>query len=557
MTLKSLLSLILFAIVLQIATAQEIPVDSLEKMSFEDLNAAFNNTSDTLQHRKIADVYVEKSLKTGDTIQICKGYYYYTIIDEFEKAIKYADTIISLSKNSKHKSYPTLGYILKGYSYQEMGFNNKALDYFIAALDYAERKNNIKHILDIRERIATLKSISGDNEGAIIIYKDIYNSMIKLPNFITKNKTDYFYTLYALITEYLNVEEYDSASIYINKAIKQYQDFKPVQNMSYYDFVHLSGVTSYYKKEYSKSIDSLKKAIPKIQNNDKAYAYFILSNIYKSQKKEHLFITNAIIAESLATKSKNDSSDFRELYENLIEYYKDNGEIKKELKYLNGLIKFDSVINQKSLLKSEIIKKYDTPYLLNQKQKIINQLNSKATRDRNVKIGLVSALLLFIVGGSYYYKKQRGYLKKYKALIANTTQQTPAPLPETNKTELSSDILERIQNDLLQFESNNGFLETKLTLAKLAEQLNTNSNYLSKAVNVLKNTSFSNYLHTLRINYIVEQLKNDDTLRRYTIKAIAVEAGYSNSQSFSTAFYKQTGIYPSYFLNKLNKGELV
>jgi AraC-like DNA-binding protein len=37
------------------------------------------------------------------------------------------------------------------------------------------------------------------------------------------------------------------------------------------------------------------------------------------------------------------------------------------------------------------------------------------------------------------------------------------------------------------------------------------------------------------------------------MSAIAEEIGFNNAQTFSSAFYKKTGIYPSYFINQLNK----
>ncbi|WP_416370339.1 helix-turn-helix domain-containing protein [Tenacibaculum ovolyticum] len=83
--------------------------------------------------------------------------------------------------------------------------------------------------------------------------------------------------------------------------------------------------------------------------------------------------------------------------------------------------------------------------------------------------------------------------------------------------------------------------------------MNTNTNYLSKVINQHKNTTFSNYINRLRIDYIVEKLKTDSLLRKYTIKTIANEAGFKNTESFSKAFYKFTEIKPSYFIKELEK----
>jgi AraC-like DNA-binding protein len=42
-------------------------------------------------------------------------------------------------------------------------------------------------------------------------------------------------------------------------------------------------------------------------------------------------------------------------------------------------------------------------------------------------------------------------------------------------------------------------------------------------------------------------------MQNYTISALAKEFGYNNTESFSTAFYKQTGIKPSYYIKQLRK----
>ena len=76
---------------------------------------------------------------------------------------------------------------------------------------------------------------------------------------------------------------------------------------------------------------------------------------------------------------------------------------------------------------------------------------------------------------------------------------------------------------------------------------------MSKIINRYKDKSFSNYINYLRINYISSELKNNAELRKYTIVAIADEAGFNTAESFSKAFYKETGIYPSFFIKELNK----
>ena len=48
-------------------------------------------------------------------------------------------------------------------------------------------------------------------------------------------------------------------------------------------------------------------------------------------------------------------------------------------------------------------------------------------------------------------------------------------------------------------------------------------------------------------------MQEDKLFRSYTIKAISDEVGFNTTQSFTKAFYKRTGIYPSFFIKSLNK----
>jgi AraC-like DNA-binding protein len=48
-------------------------------------------------------------------------------------------------------------------------------------------------------------------------------------------------------------------------------------------------------------------------------------------------------------------------------------------------------------------------------------------------------------------------------------------------------------------------------------------------------------------------LKEDKKMRKYNLQAIAIECGFNSAESFSTAFFKKTGIKPSFFIKELDK----
>lgn len=122
---------------------------------------------------------------------------------------------------------------------------------------------------------------------------------------------------------------------------------------------------------------------------------------------------------------------------------------------------------------------------------------------------------------------------------------------------IPKDIIDSVLIGLALFEKKQHYISKKITLSLLAKRLNTNTNYLSKIINQYKSTSFSNYLNNLRIHNIVNQLKINPTIRKFTIKAIAQEAGFSNSDSFSKVFIKVKGVKPSQYIRGLEKSNTV
>ena len=158
------------------------------------------------------------------------------------------------------------------------------------------------------------------------------------------------------------------------------------------------------------------------------------------------------------------------------------------------------------------------------------------------------------------YRKQKAYKLKYEELIAKTKekeilQEQPIEVTkeETDDLDINQEIIEKILNGLETFENKDGFLNAGINQSALAEDLNTNTSYLSKVINHYKGKNFNSYLNELRVNHAVSLLKNSSVHRRYTIKALAQELGFSNPRSFSDAFFSQTGIKPSYFIKQLEK----
>ncbi len=172
-------------------------------------------------------------------------------------------------------------------------------------------------------------------------------------------------------------------------------------------------------------------------------------------------------------------------------------------------------------------------------------------------IYLISSLLLLSIGVLIIqYRKRKLDQRRFERII-NGMESTKifSKINSDNNINIPLDIMESILSHLDNFEKNHEFISNKVSLNYLSKKLNTNSNYLSKIINHSKKSSFTNYIYNLRINYAIDQMQKNPLFKKYTIKAIAQEVGFNNAETFSKAFYKSTGIKPSYFMKELEKLE--
>ncbi|MFR8163378.1 MAG: helix-turn-helix domain-containing protein [Alistipes finegoldii] len=184
---------------------------------------------------------------------------------------------------------------------------------------------------------------------------------------------------------------------------------------------------------------------------------------------------------------------------------------------------------------------------------------------------LLLLLLLFAVGIStvvyiLYRRKDKMYkqivrqqyefLKKEKK-AAQPAMPPPDPIsPQTEKPSPDRDehavrdaeLFARIEY-LMQTEG--VYRQNDLTIERLAERLDTNRTYISRAINQQAGKAFSSYVNSYRIDEAVRRLSDvdDDT----PLKALAQMLGYNHLQTFYTSFQSAIGMPPSKYREKLLK----
>lgn len=529
--------------------------DSLKDKSYAELYNKYlfhNNNNDTLNSLFYAKMYLHKGKNERDTVRIANGYSQSLAISNRLTSIMYSDSIIELTKNLNHHVYPGYAYMIKGMDYYNLSEYKKALNNYLIAQKYAESHNNKQHFFYINNGIAQIKLVWGNYNEAKVIFK----SQLE---YLKNNRGDplhnenYFSNLHSLSNAHIQLKELDSALFITNKELKK--SLKKKDDYWYYNFVKQSGYILYDKKDYLKALDSINKgAISDELPNEHLNTNYYKASIYYNldQKEKALFYYKK--ADSIFDLYPNRIlQEVRNLQEYFVKHYSKKQDPTNQLKYIDRLLHVDSIMDSyKKNLNETIIKEYDRPRLLAEKQNIINTLQKDKAKSKTKIIGLFIGLVIVVLLAIRFYYSKYIYKKRFNALI-NKKQEEVIIKDKTPLEGFSKELIGSILEQLEAFEDNKRFLDEKTTLGNLANMFNTNSSYLSKVINHYNGKNFSTYLSDLRIEHCINTLKTDKILRSYTIKAIATEMGFKNSESFSKAFFKKTGIYPSFFIKQIEK----
>ena len=542
-----------FYLTLMYGQKEEIQQTLLEK-SYDELELHFNTVkteNNLFLAEKYANAYLKKGAIAGNAIKQADGYYFLSSINNSPASELYADSIISLTEGIKDIIYPARGFLVKAISLQRMGKYKEAIDELLEANTHAKANNNVPQQMEVKYRIGILKTDLEAYEDAIIIFKEYLHLAEKQYKKDKSNINDYIKALLALGDVYNRNGNYDLATMVNKKGIEA--SLKNNRPEAIY-FTMSNGLTAYYEKKYSVSQDSLQKAIRVLQQTfdfdagNLAICYLFMGKSYDRQKNTDTAVLYYKKVDSIVAETSNIFPDIKEAYEALIRYYEKKNDTENELMYRRRLADVNSILyDDYKYLNKKIDDEYDDPEL----KGIINILNNYV---------VILLIIVLLIGGFafYYYKKQLVYRKRFEALLKEKKiEKRQLPDKATSDTFKNLNISEVVLNDLKErlnlFVIKEQFCSNDISLNNLAEEWGTNPRYLSAIINYYEKKNFRDYIRDLRIDHAIERLKNDPYFRKYSVEAIAEDVGYNNTQSFSRAFYKRTGIHPSYFIRELEK----
>ncbi|MDR0835350.1 MAG: AraC family transcriptional regulator [Tannerella sp.] len=128
----------------------------------------------------------------------------------------------------------------------------------------------------------------------------------------------------------------------------------------------------------------------------------------------------------------------------------------------------------------------------------------------------------------------------------------PVLEPETKKSEqqVSEKFVSLFKKINEYFENEKPYLDADFSVAKLANDMNSNTNYITRAIKFQTGNNFNRYVNSYRIKYI-QQLFVDEKFTSYTIDHLREKSGFKNQSTFNDTFKKQTGMTPSNYLDDL------
>ncbi|WP_299188851.1 tetratricopeptide repeat protein [uncultured Aquimarina sp.] len=511
---------------------------------------------------KIAQTHLNRAIRKSDTLNMANAYLFLSLYQPSKK-VAYIDSVISITKSKNYLRFPSVSYLQKGVIKYELGQYIEALELYVKASEAAKKSGNDRIYLIAKFNIGLLKNMSGDREEALTIFNEYINFIEQKPEH--QDQFNYNRVLFALADSYIHTKDLALAKTTIEKGIKE--TLKTNDSTVYSYILVTSGIHQYLLNNYSKAIDSLKKGkklITKFDDSETRIATcdYYIGRSYKDLGNEEKSIFHFKKADTILRKTKDVIPDIINIYDYLKAFAKSENNYELQLEYLNTQLELDSIrhANQVSLTRN-ITKKYDAAELKSEKEKLIKQFERDTFLKNNTINFLITLSIILVLIAIYGFRKS--YLNKIRFQKLLKEQKQPKvdqseiiknvneELTKKPDIDIPTDVIETILKKLHDFEDKKQFAKKHYTLNSLAKELQTNSAYLSKIINVYKNVNFANYLNNLRIDFAVDQLSSNKSLRSYTIQAIAEEVGFKNAQSFSSAFHKKTGIYPSYFIKHI------
>lgn len=171
----------------------------------------------------------------------------------------------------------------------------------------------------------------------------------------------------------------------------------------------------------------------------------------------------------------------------------------------------------------------------------------------NADIIFYSLIILFIFFLGYSGIRHRNIFSGETSLHNEIVE--PKSAGEYKRSGLKDDEATIYHEKLIRLmTSKKPYLEPKLTLSSLADDLDISPNHLSQIINQYEEKNFYNFVNSYRVEEFKERALNPEN-RNYNILSIAYDSGFNSKSSFNQVFKKMVGKTPTQYLKHAKKAE--
>ncbi len=121
---------------------------------------------------------------------------------------------------------------------------------------------------------------------------------------------------------------------------------------------------------------------------------------------------------------------------------------------------------------------------------------------------------------------------------------------EENEILFYNELYKKIESFFLEKEP---WKDPNYSVQDLAYSLQTNSTYISRAINLNFGMNFKNFVNTYRVEFIKNEIQNNKEYSRYKLVYLYSQAGFKHQSTFNKVFKKMTNTTPSEYINLLTQ----
>lgn len=315
----------------------------------------------------------------------------------------------------------------------------------------------------------------------------------------------------------------------------------------------------------SKSVQYFKESIKLVQENkmDSSVYYFTplseLSEYYVKygDKETALYWLKRYEKSVEGTSNKAMIADVRQL---LLRVYIASGDRDKALEYCKLYVStVDSLCDNQNFLNvtSRVERRAE-----DEDQSHIRNLEVTISKQKIIIMSIVAIVLLSLVVWFILHRLRLDrnliFARNRELAIMDTEKRDSrfpvqpsgtavSPEPEREKcVSLMKQIEDVVSNPL-------NFCNPDFSLLELAKAVNSNTKYVSQAINETTGENFRTYVNGFRIREARSRLTTDINYARLTIQSVGESVGFKSVSNFNIAFKKATGMTPSLYKKMVEK----